>query len=61
MRRAPVDLERSLRKAIEGLASYKMVPAIHSLPDAFGSLPIGHSNMNHVFAPKSCAKHSASG
>ena len=55
MRRAPVDLDRALRKAIESLASYKMVPAVHSLTDTFGGVPISHCDMNHVFAPKSSA------
>ena len=43
MRRAPVDPGRNLRKAIECLASYKMVPAVYGLPNTTGSLPIAGS------------------
>ena len=61
MRRAPVDPGRKLRKAIECLASYKMVPAVYGLPNTTSSLPIGHSNVDDVFAAQGLAQHSASG
>ncbi len=55
MRRAPVDPGRNLRKAIECLASYKMVPAVYGLPNTTGGLPIGHSNVDDVFAAQGLA------
>jgi hypothetical protein len=61
MRRAPVDPGRNLRKAIECLASYKMVPAVYGLPDATGRQPIRHSNVDNVFAAQGLAQYSASG
>lgn len=60
MRRAPVDPGRKLRKAIECLASYKMVPAVYGLPNTTSSLPIGHSNVDDVFAAQGLAQYSAS-
>ena len=50
MRRAPVDLARILRKAVEGLASYKMVPAVYRLPDTTGCQLVCYGNMDNVFA-----------
>lgn len=60
MRQTPVALLRKLRKVIACLASFKMVPAVYSLPDTFGSKPIGHSKVNDIFAAQGLAQHSAS-